>query len=66
MEDPPLTMDNVERYKRSDCKYYSLCLDHAAKSGWNQFHCQGCKNFELDPDADEKYRTMITRMQSTK
>jgi hypothetical protein len=62
MEDPPLTLDNVERYKKSDCKYYEQCLDHAAKSGWNQFHCRRCKVYELDPEADEAYLTMLTRM----
>lgn len=65
MEDPPLSMDNVDRYKRSDCKYYSRCLDHAAKSGWNQFHCQSCKAFELDPEADAAYLTLLARMQKS-
>jgi hypothetical protein len=63
MEDPPLSLENVDRYKRSDCKYYERCLDHAAKSGWNQFHCNGCETYELDPEADEQYRLLVSRMQ---
>ena len=62
MEDPPLTLDNVERYKNSDCKHYEVCLDHAAKQGWNQFHCRSCKAYEADPEADEAYRNLLSRM----
>jgi hypothetical protein len=40
-----LTIEIVDHYKRSDCGYYERCLDQAAASGWQQFHCKNCNAY---------------------
>lgn len=62
LEDPPLTLDNVDHYKHSDCRFYDTCLDHAAKSGWEQFSCRSCGVYESNPDIDVKFTEIISRL----
>ena len=62
LEDPPMTLENVDRYKKSDCMFYETCLDHAAKSGWDQFHCRRCKIYEENPDVDVQFGNLISKL----
>lgn len=32
----------VARHRRLDCRYYSRCVDVAARSGWPWFTCAAC------------------------
>lgn len=62
--EPPITIDidNVDEYKNSDCRFYAGCLDHAAKSGWDQFTCRICNIYESNPDIDEEFEEIISRL----
>lgn len=62
LDEPPLNLDNVERYKKSDCLHYSKCLDYAAKSGWDQFQCNSCNIYERNPDVDVTFSEFITKL----
>lgn len=55
LDDPILSIDIVDDYKRSDCGYYKDCLAHTSKSGWEQFHCNQCVIYERDPEIDEDF-----------
>lgn len=66
LEDTQLTLDNVERYKHSDCRYYDQCLDHAAKSGWDQFQCGACNIYENNPEADVKFSEFMNKLSGKK
>lgn len=62
LDEPQLTLDNVERYKKSDCRYYDQCLDHAAKSGWDQFQCGACNIYENNPETNAKFAEFIVKI----
>lgn len=62
LDDPPLTIDNVDDFKRSDCRFYAGCLDNVAKSGWDQFHCNGCPIYECNPHIDIEFQEIVARM----
>jgi len=50
-----LTIDNVGRYKRSECRYYVRCVDVAVRENWPQFTCNACLAFEpIEVDSDEQ------------
>lgn len=66
LEDTQLTLDNVERYKHSDCRYYAPCLDHAAKSGWDQFQCGACNIYENNPEVDVKFSEFMNKLSGKK
>lgn len=55
LDDPILTIDIVDDYKRSDCRFYKDCLTHTAKSGWEQFHCNQCTIYEKNPEIDDEF-----------
>ncbi len=59
-----LTIDNIDEYKKSDCRFYENCMNHAAKKGWSQFHCNTCKIFEKDDNIDEHMRLALGRLNS--
>jgi hypothetical protein len=40
-----LSIESVDTYKRSNCRFYERCLDFAAQRGWQQFHCNHCQAF---------------------
>ena len=62
LDEPQLNLDNVERYKKSDCRYYDKCLDHAAKSGWDQFQCNACSIYENNPNVDVKFSEFMVKL----
>jgi hypothetical protein len=40
--------------RRLFCKYYGVCLDHAASQRWSGFHCGDCTAYEVPRmDRDE-------------
>ena len=59
-----LTIDNIDEYKKSDCRFYEKCMNHAAKKGWSQFHCNTCKIYEKDDNIDEHMRLALGRLNS--
>lgn len=61
-DEPIATVEEVEGLKFSDCRYYDGCLTHAAKSGWEQFHCKNCKIYEWNPDIDEEFAELLTKL----
>jgi hypothetical protein len=55
--DMTLMVDNVDAYKRSDCRFYKQCLNVACRESWAQFHCNDCQAFaplEVDSDGQKK------------
>jgi hypothetical protein len=59
-----LTPENVDEYKRSDCRFYKQCLSAAARANWAQFHCNDCRAFEpVEANSDEqKVLTQLGRL----
>lgn len=51
-----LSIDNVDDFKRYDCRTYIKCLDVAADAGWDQFHCNDCGAYEPLPKDDPSRR----------
>lgn len=47
-EDPPQPI-NQEGMKHTDCPFYDLCLNYAAKCMWNSWSCGKCANHLLAP-----------------
>lgn len=45
-----LTSDNIDQYKKPDCKYYEDCLDEAIRKDWIQFQCCHCNAYERNPN----------------
>lgn len=62
LEEPQLSLENLDFWKKSDCRFYVRCLDHAAKRGWIQFHCRSCKIYEIDEEADKDFRDLAAKM----
>jgi hypothetical protein len=55
-----LSPRSVVKFKRTDCAFYSECMDQAARKGWRQFHCNSCKAFEQRQDTrDERVQAML-------
>lgn len=49
--DEILSVDNIDRHKRYNCRSYVACLHDAARANWPQFHCRACRVFvPIDPD----------------
>lgn len=40
---PPMTVEQVDQLKRTDCRRYQKCLDHACGEGWEGFSCTACR-----------------------
>lgn len=52
--DADLTIDDVDHYKKPNCKFYLDCMNKAADLGWFQFDCNSCTAFEhKQPDATD-------------
>ena len=56
-----VTLDNVERFKNWDCKFYEKCLYYAAKNNWPQWHCLRCQAFE-EAEPDDLERATFARI----
>ena len=60
-----LTIDNVDDFKKSNCRYYERCMNHAAKKGWSQFQCRVCKIYVKDNNIDNmQMRIALGRINS--
>ena len=42
-----LALEEVEEYKRIDCKHYDDCLMIAAQAEWNQYTCNECSAYQV-------------------
>jgi hypothetical protein len=62
--DDRLSINNVDYYKRSDCRNYEPCLNAAIRSGWTQFHCRACRAFERAAPSSEELK-WLTRLART-
>lgn len=43
-----ITPDNVEQYKKTNCRRYLHCMNIASRQSWQQFACIAC---ELNEEA---------------
>lgn len=61
--DRDLSVDSVEDFKRIDCRRYLRCLDVAAGSGWQQFHCNSCTDYDPETKVErEAAFVLMSRM----
>lgn len=54
-----LTIETVDLYKKSDCRFYVKCLDVASIAGWQQFHCNDCKAYVPLPEETRQNKTLL-------
>lgn len=54
-----LTIETVDLYKRSDCRFYIKCLNQASIAGWQQFHCNDCPAYEPLPEETRQNKTLL-------
>jgi hypothetical protein len=64
MADIEIPVEEIDSWKKSDCKRYEQCLDHAAKAGWEQFNCRACHIYEYDPDVKQMFADLLGKLAS--
>lgn len=64
-----MTVDNVDTYRKLDCKIYDRCLDVAVVQQWGSFACEACTAYaraEPMPSSRDEYKAMHKFLQARK
>jgi hypothetical protein len=53
-----LALNMIGQVKKTDCSFYSACLDQALNGDWDGFSCADCTAYAL-PDQDQRISDML-------
>lgn len=57
-----LTLETVAEIKRSDCSFYSSCLDVAVSGDWANFSCKSCTAYQMIDQDQRKHDNLMLRV----